>query len=221
MSLDSGNYATNNVNYVKQINKPRLNKNNRETRKCFQCGKIGHIKQNCWQLKGQNDKNKFKPKKMNSPYKVNIAENEQKAVGENVTEKRVCTFQSINNQSIANTVALVNDKPIRVHFDTGAEISVMSDKAVRKNGFEIRPSNVKIKGVNRQVVQVIGVTEPLTVRLFLYGTRFTLVTDHSALLYLMSIKDHTGRLALGQYIYRNMNLTLSIKKAKSTQTQMQ
>jgi hypothetical protein len=36
MSLDSGNYATTNVNYVKQINKPRLNKNNRETRKCFQ-----------------------------------------------------------------------------------------------------------------------------------------------------------------------------------------
>jgi hypothetical protein len=50
-------------------------------------------------------------------------------------------------------------------------------------------------------------------RVYVYGTRFKVVTDHSALMWLMKMSDPVARLAGGPYTFRPTTSRLSIVKA--------
>ena len=59
----------------------------------------------------------------------------------------------------------INGKKIRVYFDTGAEISIMSNDIAKQYNFKIKPSEIKLRLANNEIDDPIRETEPLDIRI--------------------------------------------------------
>ncbi len=69
------------------------------------------------------------------------------------------------NNPLSGTMGEINGRKIRVYFDTGAEISIMSNDVAKKNNFKIKPSEIKLRMANNEIDEPIGETEPLDIRI--------------------------------------------------------
>ena len=143
---------------------------------CYECQETGHVKQKCPQKaakpKGKGDKynkkGKFKyGKKKSSKVKtVNKPDDSEESDTDNDSASSdsddSLTLMYIRNASNSKSEILVpvtlNDKAIKMELDTGAAVSLipkrMKDKLLPH--VKTRPSDIKLKTVTGETVQVVG-----------------------------------------------------------------
>ena len=88
-------------------------------------------------------------------------------------------FTALTNKSgLMRTLATVENYEISSYFDTGAELSIMSYQTVTKYGFEILPTDIKIKVADNTVNNAIGQTRPLLISLGESACKISFIIMH-------------------------------------------
>jgi hypothetical protein len=146
--------------------------------KCYTCNKMGHYSKTCYSKKKASKPSDHiknpRAKDSNHPHKV----------------------MSINANGSAESLLCVTGKvngiPMKLFLDSGATASIMSHSAATKYNFNILPSNVQVKVADNMVVDVVGVTDPVTIE----------VQGHSCTLelFIMEHDDHEVLLGLNWFI---------------------
>ena len=107
----------------------------------------------------------------------------------------------------------VDDRVVKLSFDSGATASIMSRKAVKKFNFKRFDSEVQIKTADNNISNVIGITESLTVNIkdiVITKLKFLIIDheDHDVLLGL----DWFNKTGVGIYPKQNYLMVPSIDK---------
>ena len=131
---------------------------------CHRCKKEGHMMKDC---------------RVKQPVKSNCAIVQT----ENVIKALSCKSDITTLLSI---VGLLNGIKTRFTFDSGATMSIVSERVRKKNGLSIIPSEIKVKVADNTIMQVLGVTEPLSVEINGHTCELTFLImehdDHDVLL---------------------------------------
>ena len=112
-------------------------KDERSKIKCFECGKVGHIKKECYRNKAK---------------KVNI-----------VNCDSVQQVNMVLVTELPEITGMVNGTKMKMILDSGASISLISRKCAELNGVNINESKIKIRSATDTVEDVVGETDELVV----------------------------------------------------------
>ena len=140
--------------------------------KCYNCQKEGHISKDC-----------RAPRKV--VHKANqVVETTQARKFGNHDE---IVFQASSGEnSILSTDALVNGNAVQVSFDSGATASIISSEVIKRYEMKTIPSDIKVKTADNSVINIIGVTEQVTIEVHGHICKLSLLImdheDHDVLL---------------------------------------
>ena len=115
---------------------------------CYSCGKKGHLKRAC----------RSRKKNMKSSKQTNVIDTDQQQQesddGDSFT---VCYMDQTSNRPI-HVELLLDGKPCDLEVDTGAAVSIMSEKRVKKvlPGAQLRKTNVSLRTYTAQKIPVKG-----------------------------------------------------------------
>ena len=140
-----------NTTFQRQSNKPtappppyngqRYNQPRKFNGTCNNCGKFGHMKRSC-----------TRPKEANQAY-------------EEKEPYIKLGLMAITRSGLMNCPATIEKRNLEVSFDTGAEISIMSYLTARDHNVKINRTDTRIKVADSSVVEPIGETDLLDIRL--------------------------------------------------------
>ena len=149
--------------------------------KCYTCNKLGHYSKTCRNNKQNNSGNKFGQQRDNQRYKIKTNPHKIMSISSNGSvESLLCVNGKINGISM------------KLYLDSGATASIMSYDTAKQNNYKILPSNIKVKVADNMIIDVMGVTEPVTID----------VQGHSCTLelYIMEHDDHEVLLGLNWFM---------------------
>ena len=160
-------YNQNNQNRFKQNNQGNFRPNhqgnnqqkgnyqpNNPQKLCGKCGKTNHYTNQCGSQQNRHINN----------IQVDQWGSATAPPEDSQTNIRLSNMANMNNQ-LPGTMGEIKGKKIRVYFDTGAEISIMSNDIAKQYNFKIKPSEIKLRMANNEIDDPIGETEPLDIRI--------------------------------------------------------
>ena len=132
--------------------------------KCHQCGKIGHIKGACRSRMSRPQESKPTQKKPISEVLPDSEEPISSVVSEeehsDQLSKDECTLHQVasNSSKLLEVQVEINNKCVTVELDTGAAITIMSEKSYHSlfPGLQLDNSSVRLKSYSEQTILVVG-----------------------------------------------------------------
>ena len=131
--------------------------------KCHNCGKVGHIAPACRAPK------KVQPKNPSSPHQnkpqAKFVEVEPEPVGDSPAEDLALFTVGAQASNPIEVALQINDRPLTMELDTGADVSIVSEKTYRTllPGTELKPLPVPLRTYTGEQMKVLGQI-PVTVR---------------------------------------------------------
>lgn len=129
--------------------------------RCFNCGKVGHISENC--LKKSDGPRCFKCKKYGhkSPdctVASNPSNSSNNKISSEITERQT-TIGSVMSTNLKSnhTIIKINDKPIEALIDTGSDYTLITeDEFPQIDCLEMELVPLDLHGIGKSVVKTIG-----------------------------------------------------------------
>ena len=105
---------------------------------CYSCGKNGHIKEAC----------RSKPKKIKQ-----VEEDIESSENKIFLQLNGLKNQSDAHQKKALIKVIINSQPVNMEVDTGAAVTVVSEKTCK---VKVQPTKTKLKSVTGQTMPLVG-----------------------------------------------------------------
>ena len=123
---------------------------------CHNCGKVGHIAPACRSPKKAQQKNQISPGQ-HKP-RAKFVEVEQEPSSDSPIEDLALFTIGAHSSKLIEVAVRINDKPLTMELDTGADVSIVSEKTYRAllPGTELHPLSVPLRTYTGERMKVLG-----------------------------------------------------------------